>query len=89
MKRAPISPVMAGMLADFNRAPVKCRGEYSDGAGHVLISSVNHYDQRRFGALVSRGLVDWFKRCACEHPCSCNHNGWHITAAGIATLAAK
>jgi hypothetical protein len=89
-KFANLSEPMLAILSDFSRAPIKSRGEYSDGAGHVLkpIFGVDYYDQRSFNALVSRKLVDIFTRCACEHPCTCECNGWHITPAGVAALAA-
>lgn len=83
------SDVMRAQLKDFARGPIKRRGEYSDGRGHVLVpfDGINHYDQRRFNALLSRKFIEFFKRCGCEHPCMCDGNGYHITEAGLAELA--
>lgn len=95
MKPRKPSDVMLGMLADFARKPIKARGEFSVFApgdtchGYVLRQEIDHYDQRRFNALLSRKFVAWFKRCACNTPCSCDRNGYHITAAGLAALPSK
>lgn len=78
---------MLAILERFNRKPVKARGEYSDGMGHVLLASVQHFDGRSFGALVSRGMIDYLTRCRCGGAsCDCRGNGWHITAAGVAAM---
>lgn len=82
-----LSRVSESILRDFDRAPVKARREYSDGAGRVLKRSIGHYDGRSLNPLVSRGFVDLFVRCECGFPCDCECNGWHITAAGRAYLA--
>jgi len=80
----PLNDVELSILRDFDRAPIRRRSEYSDGHGRVLLTSLNHYYQRPLGVLMSRGLIGFFKRCSCEGPCSCDCNGWHITAAGRA-----
>jgi hypothetical protein len=86
----PPSPVMLAILASFNRAPVKARGEIADSAGRVCVVRVEHFDWRSFSALVSRGLIDHLTRCRCGGAsCDCNGNGWHITAAGVAALENK
>jgi len=87
-KTRPASAIMLAILRDFARKPIKSRGEYSDGAGHVLKREIDHYDMRSFGALTSRGMIDYFKRCECEWPCDCGNNGWHITPVGVAELEA-
>lgn len=46
-------------------------------------------DQRTFGALQSRGWVEYFKRCGCLGPCYCKGNGYHITKAGRAALEGR
>jgi hypothetical protein len=80
-KNVGLSAPMRGILNAFVRKPVKARREYSDGRGHVLIFNIDHFDQRSFGALVTR--------CGCGFPCGCGGNGWHITPQGIAALASR
>jgi hypothetical protein len=83
----PLNDVELAILRDFDRAPIKSQDEYSDGQGRVLLTSLDHYYQRPLGVLLSRGLVEFFKRCGCEGPCVCDANGWHITPPGRAERA--
>lgn len=88
MDGAP-SDVMLAILADFDRAPVKRRGEFGHfPSGVVLRKRIGHYDQRPWNALIRRGLVAWFTRCGCEYSCTCDGNGYYITAAGRAARSA-
>jgi hypothetical protein len=80
------SKTMIAILRDFARAPRKNRGENSDGAGHVLIRDLSHYDQRRINALLGRGYIAHMVHCGCGVPCDCKCNGWHITGSGVAAL---
>ena len=86
-KRAMSIP-MFGILTGFNRAPIKARGEVADTRGLVLrpMWECGHYDWRTFTALLSRGYLEYFTRCACEEPCVCSGNGYHITPDGQAAL---
>ena len=54
----------------------------------AIDSKGNPYrDLRSFNALVSRGLIEYFTRCPCEHPCYCSNNGYRITQKGMKVLA--
>lgn len=88
-RRQNLTAPMIGILADFNRSPRTSRGEIADRDGFVLrgFDAVSHFDGRSFNALLARGFLDVLIRCSCGHPCSCDNNGFHITAAGRAYLA--
>lgn len=89
-QRKSLTQPMRSILSDFNRAPIRSKHEYSDGNGMVLkpLLSVGHYDGRTLGALMSRGLLDFFTRCKCGVPCVCECNGYHITESGKNALQA-
>ena len=84
-----LSDTMVAILRDFARKPRRNRGEWSDGAEHVLIPDLSHYDQRRINALLGRGLIAYLTRCGCGVPCACERNGWHITDAGSVALGSE
>lgn len=88
-RNRPLSDISEAILKDFNRAPIKRRGEYSDRANKVLKWNINYYDMRSMNPLMSRGFIAWFSRCGCLGPCACDCNGWHITAAGVEYLARR
>jgi hypothetical protein len=82
---------MIAILGDFNRKPVKARKEYSDLQGNVLIPfwRMAVYYSRPINRATTLGYIEFFSRCGCLGPCTCETNGYHITAAGKAYLATR
>lgn len=78
---------MLAILRDFNRKPIRSRGEVGTPDGsRVLIPThrMTHYYARPVNKAVSEGYLDHFTRCGCGGPCGCSNNGWYITDAGKA-----
>lgn len=91
-KRTLTETQMIAILKDFDRKPVRARHEVGTPDGsRVLIPEqrMGHYYARPVNKAVALGYLDHFSRCGCGGPCSCVTNGWHITDAGKAFLAAQ
>lgn len=82
----PPTPAMLGMLAYLGRKAIKSRGESADVDGYALHQNLDHCNLRTLRAIIGAGWIDHLKRCACEGPCACAGNGWHITLRGRMTL---